>query len=114
MELMGNLGNDPDCQLTSGGSEIAKFDVCEKYTYLQNGKWESRDVWHKVVVWGLNTFINNYFKKGSPIFVVGRLEPRKNEYNGKTYYWSELVAQEIRCIEKNSTKQSQPPFETGD
>lgn len=112
MELMGHLGNDPECTMTSGGSELAKFDVCEKFTYKQNGQWQSRDCWHKVVVWGLNTFIKNYFRKGSPIFVTGRIEHRKNEHNGKTYYWSELVAEEIRSIEKNATRSAaQPPFE---
>ena len=73
--LMGNLTRDPELKHTAGGTSLAKFGIATNETYTSQGEKKQRTTFVDVVAWGrTGEVINQYLKKGSPIFLEGRLE----------------------------------------
>src|SRR6201984_872998 len=81
--LVGRLGRDPETRYTGGGQPVANFSVATDESYKdRNGERQKRTEWHKIVVWGKQAEIaQKYLKKGSLIFIEGRIQSR--EWQGK-------------------------------
>src|SRR6201981_1681182 len=81
--LVGRLGRDPETRFTSGGQAVANFSVATDESYKdRNGERQKRTEWHKIVVWGKQAEIaQQYLKKGSLVFIEGRIQSR--EWQGK-------------------------------
>ena len=81
--LVGRLGRDPETRFTGGGQAVANFSVATDETFKdKNGERQKRTEWHKIVVWGKQAEIaQQYLKKGSLIFIEGRIQSR--EWQGK-------------------------------
>ncbi len=77
--LVGRLGRDPETRYTGGGQAVANFSVATDETYKdRNGERQKRTEWHKIVVWGKQAEIaQQYLKKGSLIFIEGRIQSRE-------------------------------------
>jgi single-strand DNA-binding protein len=77
--LVGRLGRDPETRYTGGGSAVANFSVATDETYKdRNGERQKRTEWHKIVVWGKQAEIaQQYLKKGSLVFIEGRIQSRE-------------------------------------
>jgi len=69
----------PETRFTSGGQAVANFSVATDETYKdRNGERQKRTEWHKIVVWGKQAEIaQQYLKKGSLIFIEGRIQSRE-------------------------------------
>lgn len=95
VQLIGNIGNDPEIKATQGGSKVANFSVAtsESWKDKNTGEKKERTEWHRVVVWneGLIGVIEKYVKKGSKIFVEGEMQTRKWEKDGIERYSTEVV-----------------------
>jgi len=74
--LVGRLGRDPETRYTGGGQAVANFSMATDESYKdKNGERQKRTEWHKIVVWGKQAEIaQQYLKKGSLIFVEGRIQ----------------------------------------
>ena len=99
--LIGRLGRDPETRYTSGGQAVANFSVATDETYKdRNGERQKRTEWHKIVVWGKQAEIaQQYLKKGSLIFIEGRIQSREwQDKEGQKRTSFEIVATNFRML----------------
>jgi single-strand DNA-binding protein len=99
--LVGRLGRDPETRYTSGGQAVANFSVATDETYKdRNGEKQKRTEWHKIVVWGKQAEIaQQYLKKGSLIFIEGRIQSREwQDKEGQKRTSFEIVASNFRML----------------
>lgn len=100
--LIGNLGNDPDTRYTQGGSAIANISLAttSSWTDKNTGDKQERTEWHRVVFFGrLAEIASEYLRKGSGVYVEGRLQTRKwQDQNGNDRYTTEVVANEMQML----------------
>jgi len=73
--LLGNLGKDPEVKYTPQGTAVAKITVATNYRYKdKNEQWQDQTEWHNVVLWQrLAEIAGEYLKKGSKVYIEGRL-----------------------------------------
>jgi single-strand DNA-binding protein len=99
--LVGRLGRDPETRYTSGGQAVANFSVATDESYKdRNGERQKRTEWHKIVVWGKQAEIaQQYLKKGSLIFIEGRIQSREwQDKEGQKRTSFEIVASSFRML----------------
>jgi single-strand DNA-binding protein len=99
--LVGNLGRDPETRYTGGGQAVANFSVATSETYKdKNGERQKRTEWHKIVVWGkLAEIAQQYLKKGSLVFIEGRIQSREwQDKEGQKRTSFEIVASNFRML----------------
>ena len=99
--LVGRLGRDPETRFTGGGKAVANFSVATDETYKdKNGERQKRTEWHKIVVWGKQAEIaQQYLKKGSLIFIEGRIQSREwQDKEGQKRTSFEIVASNFRML----------------
>jgi single-strand DNA-binding protein len=99
--LVGRLGRDPETRYTGSGQAVANFSVATDESYKdRNGERQKRTEWHKIVVWGKQAEIaQQYLKKGSLVFIEGRIQTREwqdKEGNKRTSF--EIVANNFRML----------------
>lgn len=99
--LVGRLGRDPETRYTSGGHAVANFSVATDESYKdRNGERQKRTEWHKIVVWGKQAEIaQQYLKKGSLVFIEGRIQSREwQDKEGQKRTAFEIVANNFRML----------------
>ena len=99
--LVGRLGRDPETRYTGGGQAVANFSVATDETYkAKAGDRQKRTEWHKIVVWGKQAEIaQQYLKKGSLIFIEGRIQSREwQDKEGQKRTSFEIVANNFRML----------------
>jgi single-strand DNA-binding protein len=99
--LVGRLGRDPETRYTSGGQAVANFSIATDETYKdRNGERQKRTEWHKIVVWAKQAEIaQQYLKKGSLIFLEGRIQSREwQDKEGQKRTSFEIVATNFRML----------------
>jgi single-strand DNA-binding protein len=99
--LVGRLGRDPETRYTSGGQAVANFSVATDESYKdRNGERQKRTEWHKIVVWGKQAEIaQQYLKKGSLVFIEGRIQSREwQDKEGQKRTSFEIVASSFRML----------------
>jgi single-strand DNA-binding protein len=99
--LVGRLGRDPETRYTGGGQAVANFSVATDESYKdRNGERQKRTEWHKIVVWGKQAEIaQQYLKKGSLVFIEGRIQSREwQDKEGQKRTSFEIVANNFRML----------------
>src|SRR6266700_5949145 len=99
--LVGRLGRDPETRFTGGGQAVANFSVATDDTYKDKaGDRQKRTEWHKIVLWGKQAEIaQQYLKKGSQIFLEGRIQSREwQDKEGQKRTSFEIVANNFRML----------------
>ena len=99
--LVGRLGRDPETRYTGGGQAVANFSVATDESYRdRNGERQKRTEWHKIVVWGKQAEIaQQYLKKGSLVFIEGRIQSREwQDKEGQKRTSFEIVANNFRML----------------
>ena len=99
--LVGRLGRDPETRFTSGGQAVANFSVATDESYKdKSGERQKRTEWHKIVVWGKQAEIaQQYLKKGSLVFIEGRIQSREwQDKEGQKRTSFEIVATNFRML----------------
>jgi single-strand DNA-binding protein len=100
--LVGNLGNDPDVRYTASGAAVANVSIAttDSWKDKESGEMQDRTEWHKVVFFGrLAEIVAEYLKKGSQVYVEGRLQTRKwQDKEGHDRYTTEIVAGEMQML----------------
>lgn len=93
--LIGNLGANPETRNLDDGGQLAKFNMAttEDWVDKQTGERKSTTEWHRVVVFGgLTTIVAKYLKKGSKVYVEGKLKTKKwTDKEGVERYTTEIV-----------------------
>lgn len=101
--LIGNLGADPDTRFTPQGSAVTNLSVAtdESYKDKQTGQMVPRTEWHRVVLFNrLAEIAKEYLRKGSKVYLEGRLQTRKwQDQSGQDRYTTEIVANEMQMLD---------------
>lgn len=109
VQLIGNLGMDPEVKEMNNGKKMAKLSIATKESYVDaDGKKVTDTQWHHLVAWGNNAKIaEQYLEKGREVVVEGRLVHRNyDDKEGVTHYITEIVVNEIVLL-SNGKKQNQ-------
>jgi single-strand DNA-binding protein len=100
--LVGNLGQDPEVRYTANGAAVANITVAtsEQWTDKQSGQKQEKTEWHRVVLFGrLGEIAGEYLRKGSQIYLEGKLQTRKwQDQSGQDRYTTEIVANEMQML----------------
>ncbi len=99
--LIGNLGRDPETRHTSGGAQVTSFSIAttEAWTDKATGEKKENTEWHRVTTFGkLAEVAGEYLKKGSAVYVEGRIKTSKYEKDGQTHYSTEIVASDMQML----------------
>lgn len=100
--LIGNLGADPEVRQAPSGSVVATLNVATTDVWKdQQGQNQERTEWHRVVMFGRTAEVaRDYLRKGSKVFIEGRLQTRKwqDKNTGQDRYSTEIVANEMQMM----------------
>jgi len=112
--LVGNLGRDPEVRHLENGASVANFSIATSETYKdKSGNRQEQTEWHNIVLWrGLAEIAEKYLKKGSQIYVEGKLRTRSwQDKDGNTRYTTEIVGDNLTMLGNrgNSTDGAAPP-----
>lgn len=101
VQLLGNLGHSPDVKYTPDGTPVANFTMATSESWKdKNGDKQERTEWHRVVLWRkLAEIAGQYLKKGSKVYVSGKLQTRSWEKDGVKHFTTEIVADEIIMLD---------------
>ncbi|MFW5773533.1 MAG: single-stranded DNA-binding protein [Tangfeifania sp.] len=99
--LIGNVGNDPEVKHLDQDVKVAKFRMATSETYrAKNGERVTSTEWHNIVLWrGLAGVAEQYVKKGSRLFIEGKLTHRQYEKDGETKFFTEVVANNMVMLD---------------
>ncbi len=100
--LVGNLGKDPEVRALETGVKVARFSLAttESYKDRNTGERVDQTEWHNIVLWrGLAEVSERYLKKGSQVYIEGKLQTRSYEdKDGVTKYSTEIVGQTMTML----------------
>ena|SRR5665811_344342 len=100
--LVGNLGKDPEVKYTASGAAVTNITVAtsESWNDKQTGEKVEKTEWHRVVAFQrLAEIMGEYLRKGSQVYLEGRLQTRKwQDQNGQDRYMTEIVANEMQML----------------
>jgi single-strand DNA-binding protein len=100
--IVGHLGQDPEVKYMPSGSAVANVSIAttESWKDKNSGEKQEKTEWHRVIFFGrLAEVVGEYMKKGSQVYVEGRLQTRKwTDKNGVERYTTEIVANEMQML----------------
>ncbi|WP_205596473.1 single-stranded DNA-binding protein [Wenzhouxiangella sp. XN201] len=101
--LIGNLGADPETRHTAGGNAVTNIRIAtsEAWRDKQTGEQQERTEWHRVVMFGkLGEIAGEYLRKGSKVYIEGRIQTRKWQGDdGQDRWTTEIVANEMQMLD---------------
>jgi len=107
VQLIGNLGNDPEIKELDAGKKLARFSIATNDSYKNaDGEKITSTQWHNIVAWDSNASIaERFLKKGREVAIEGRLTHRSyDDKDGGTKYITEIIVTEILLL-SNGTKE---------
>ena len=115
--LIGNLGADPDSRMTQQGSAVTNLNIAtdESYKDKNTGQMVPKTEWHRVVMFNrLAEIAKDYLRKGSKVYIEGRLQTRKwQDQSGQDRYTTEIVANELQMLDSKQSGFEQTPNQGG-
>ena len=107
--LIGNVGVDPEIRYTASGGAVAnvRLATSENWKDKQTGEQQERTEWHRLVFFGkLGEIVGEYVRKGSKIYIEGRLQTRKwQDQSGQDRYTTEIVANDMQMLDSRGSGQ---------
>ena len=104
--LVGNLGNDPEVRYTPSGGAVANITIAtsESWKDKNTGQKVEKTEWHRVVMFNrLGEIAGEYLKKGSKVYIEGKLQTRKwQDKSGADRYTTEIVAAEMQMLDSRA------------
>jgi len=104
--LIGNLGKDPEFNLTPNGTPVAKFSLAvSRYTKSSTGERKEETEWFNIVVWNkLAETCEKYLHKGSKIYIEGRIQQRKyTDKEGIQRSIMDIIANEMEMLDTKAS-----------
>jgi len=107
--LVGNLGKDPEVRTMESGKKVANFPLATSEVYKdKNGERVEKTEWHNVFFWSpIADVIEKYVKKGSKLYIEGRLRTRSYEQEGVKKYITEIEGREMTFLDTASKNNSE-------
>jgi single-strand DNA-binding protein len=110
VQLIGNLGKDPEVKYTPQGTPVAKLTIATNERFKdKSGEWQDRTEWHNVVLWQrLAEIAGEYLKKGGKVYIEGRLQTRswEDKQSGQKKYMTEVVGSDLILLSGRSDGES--------
>ena len=110
--LMGNVGKDPEVRHMDNNLAVARFPLATSEYWSKDGNRTEHTEWHNIVMWrGLAEVAEKYVRKGSTIYIEGRIRSRSfDDKDGNKRYWTEIVADTMNLVgsKREGTQQSTP------
>lgn len=107
--LVGNLGNDPEVNVLENGVKVAKFSLAtsESYKDKNTGERIVLTEWHQITLWrSLADISENYLKKGSQIYLEGKLQTKSyQDKEGNTRYSTSIIAHNLTMLDKKTSSE---------
>ncbi len=95
--LFGNLTRDPEVRALPSGNQVASFGLATNRVYKKDGKREEATEFHNIVVFGRQAeIVAQYLKKGSSVFIEGRIQTRSWDGEKGKQYRTEIVAERVQ------------------
>jgi single-strand DNA-binding protein len=108
--LIGNVGNDPEIKYVKEDVPVARFRLATSETYTKDGERITNTEWHNIVAWrGLAKVVESYVRKGTQLFIEGKITTRSYDKDGETKYFTEIVADNLRLLGKRPEDSSSQP-----
>lgn len=99
--VLGNVGKDPELRYTNAGTAVCTLSVAttRKWKSKQSGEKMEETEWHRITFFDrLAEIVGEYVKKGSSIYVEGRLKTEKYQKEGVDHYTTVIVAEELQLL----------------
>jgi len=94
--LIGNVGRDPDIQVTKSGNKVAHFSIATNRRIPSGSDQEPRADWHRLTLWSRQAqFAEDFVRTGDRIYVEGRLEYDSYERDGVTIPTAEIIVSQV-------------------
>ena len=108
--LVGNAGADPDVRRTSAGRTVAHVSLATNRVYVRDGEEQRRTDWHRLTFWsGAAETVERFVRRGSRIYVEGRLEYGSYDRDGVSIPTADVIVQEFVMLDaRNGTDPAQP------
>ena len=109
--LIGRLGQDPEIRYTQSGSAVANATIATNdYWTDKQGEKQERAEWHNLVLWDrMADLAQSYLKKGSQVYVEGRLQTRNwEDQQGQKHYKTEVVVTTMQFLDTKSSEVGAP------
>lgn len=107
--LVGNLGGDPEVRYANNGAAIANISIAttDSWKDKNTGEQQERTEWHRVVMFNrLGEIAGEYLRKGSKVYIEGKLQTRKwQDNNGQDRLTTEIVANEMQMLDTRNNEQ---------
>ena len=105
--LIGNLGKDPEIRRLENGAVVATFSIATSESFTDKNSGEKKEItdWHDIVLWrGLAEIAEKYIRKGTKIYVEGKLKKRSwQDKEGNTKYNTEVIGEELTILSRLET-----------
>ena len=107
VKLIGRLGKDPESKFTPTGKKVTQFSVAISNRWKsKEGEAKEYTEWVTVEAWGrLGEVCQEYLKKGSLVFIEGRLKTDKYEDKGETKYYTKVVALAMQMLDRKPNEE---------
>jgi single-strand DNA-binding protein len=102
VQLIGNLGKDPESRFTPTGKKVCHFSLAASRRW-KTGEGETREAtdWFNVEAWGrLAEICQDYLKKGSLVYIEGRLQTHRYEHEGETRHFTKVIARQMQMLDR--------------
>ncbi len=102
VQLMGNLGKDPEARFTPTGKQVVKFSLAVSKRWKNDSGMQEHTEWINIEAWGrLAEICNEYLRKGSFVFVEGRIKTDKYQDDSDvTRYFTKVVINQMQMLDK--------------
>ena len=99
--IIGNLGRDPEMRYTSSGTAVTQFSVAvNRNTRDEAGEWKKETEWFRVVLFKEQAERSaEWLRKGTKVFIEGRIQTRQYDKDGQTHYMTELIAERFANLD---------------
>ncbi|MEO5509150.1 MAG: single-stranded DNA-binding protein [Longimicrobiales bacterium] len=106
--LVGNVGRDPEVQMTSAGTKVAHLSLATSRRVPRDGAMEERTDWHRITLWDrLAEIAEEYVRKGDRVYIEGRMEYGSFEKNGVTIPTADVQVRELVMLGGGSVRGSE-------
>lgn len=112
VQIIGALGRDPEVRIIPSGAKCANFNVATNESYTdKSGQKVDKTEWHRCVLWrGLADIAERYLRKGSQVYIEGKLNTRSwDDQNGNKRYSTEIVADNMQMLGGKPKSDSSAP-----
>lgn len=99
--LLGNVGKDPEVKYLDSGVAVASFPLATSETFKDKaGEKQTVTEWHNIILWrGLAEVAEKYVKKGSKLYIEGKIKTEMTEHEGVKKYYTKIIGRELTMLD---------------